>query len=576
MSLKRFWFVVRFLEIRLRFAAILVVTALLVGYWDHVQNYYERWQRGRMESTETAEQSSAHSGRREESVNEFFCPMHTFVIRDAPGKCPLCGMNLISRRKGEKQELPEGVVARVQTSPQRIVEAGVKVEPVGYQTLTRTVRAYGEVEADETRRTRVIARFGGRLEELMAGSTGASVAKGEPLARIYSPRFLAASEEYIQARKAQKRVANDPKATDEDKRRASELAALARQRLHLAGFSDEQLNALDESEKTEHSITLSAPFSGVVTERSAVQGDMVEDGTPLLTLVDLSIVWVQARVLETDLRVVRKDMPVRISTVADPGRDFFGTVDFVYPTLNPANRTAAVRIVVPNKDLALKPGMSVTVEFLGAVGKFEEVKKGAEAPVKTPAPAQDVYICPMHPEVVSGKPGKCPKCKMDLVKKPGDAAQILPGHADHEHWFCSMHPEVLSDHPGDCPKCGMKLEPKPASLDQEPWAEGYTCPMHPDRMQDNEGPCPWCDCGMKLTRHRRERVLAVPEEAVIDTGTRQIVYVESATGVYDAHTVTLGSRAGNFYPVLKGLNLGDRIVERGAFLIDAENRLNPQ
>ena len=99
--------------------------------------------------------------------------------------------------------------------------------------------------------------------------------------------------------------------------------------------------------------------------------------------------------------------------------------------------------------------------------------------------------------------------------------------------------------------------------------------MHPDELSDKPGICTTCNCGMKMVHWRVERVLSVPETAVIDTGEKKVVYVETAAGVYDARAVTLGARAGSYYPVIDGLTASQRIVTQGAFLIDAEARLNP-
>jgi hypothetical protein len=169
-----------------------------------------------------------------------------------------------------------------------------------------------------------------------------------------------------------------------------------------------------------------------------------------------------------------------------------------------------------------------------------------------------------------------------------DAQRFLASlPAGGEYYGCSMHPEVVSDEPGECPLCGMKLEKQQkaavpaavASLDagsNERWAEGYACPMHPNELSDTPGVCRTCNCGMKMQKWKVERVLSVPEPAVIDTGNRKVVYVESAPGVYDAQAVQLGTRVGAYYPVLDGLTGGERVVARGSFLIDAESRLNPE
>jgi hypothetical protein len=113
------------------------------------------------------------------------------------------------------------------------------------------------------------------------------------------------------------------------------------------------------------------------------------------------------------------------------------------------------------------------------------------------------------------------------------------------------------------------------SLVQGEMVEGYTCIMHPEYLQEHPGRCTLCDCGMQMTKWRREQVLAVPDSAVIDTGTHKFVYVEKAPGVFDAHIVLLGARAQDYYPVLRGLDPGMSIASTGSFLIDAENRLNP-
>ncbi|MBI1783897.1 efflux RND transporter periplasmic adaptor subunit [Candidatus Sumerlaeota bacterium] len=538
-TLRKILFFVKFLEIRLRFVAILVVTALVVGYWDHVQNYYERWQRERHAHEHRPGETEAPSAAEE---MEYFCPMHPFVVRDKKGKCPICGMDLVPRKKGAKTELPEGTLARVQVSPERIVQGGVEVEPVKYRLLANSLRAFGSVELDETRVSRIIARFPGRVEELKVDAVGLEVKKGDLLARLYSPKFLAASEEYAQAVGAWQRAMMDQKVSEESKTRAGDIAAFARQRLALAGFTAEQLDEIAEKGISSHYVTLFSPLAGTVLEKKVLLGDMVEEGSGLYTIADLSSLWIQAQVLEADIAAIKRGMPVEISTVSRPGEKFYGVVDFIYPTVNSENRSVKVRIVVANKEGKLRPGMYTVVEMKSPMGEFAELgdkekagmKMTGEKEKEAPPDGHDLYYCPMHPEVTSDKPGKCEKCGgMALVKK----------------------------------------EPAPAAEEGQ-WVEGFTCPMHPDILRPNAGKCDLCGCAMDLKLYRAERVLSIRETAVIDTGARQIVYVESAPGIYDARAVTLGPRAGEYYRVIEGLKETDRVVARGAFLIDAESRLN--
>ncbi|MBI4871177.1 MAG: hypothetical protein HY814_06380, partial [Candidatus Riflebacteria bacterium] len=211
----------------------------------------------------------------------------------------------------------------------------------------------------------------------------------------------------------------------------------------------------------------------------------------------------------------------------------------------------------------------------------------------------EAFVCPMHPEVASELPGTCPDCHMFL-----DA-----GKRTSKLLSCPMHPETVSDRPDKCSACGMKLEPAPASEpggrftvacsshpDLEPGEGGFCgkccpggsppasadgaarttgvcCSLSPKGVWVDAGPCPVC-----RTRCRPvviEKVLAVPDVAVIDTGTRKVVYLDLGGGVFDAVEVELGSHTGGYYPVQKGLQAGARVVTAGAFLVDAEARLSP-
>lgn len=179
-----------------------------------------------------------------------------------------------------------------------------------------------------------------------------------------------------------------------------------------------------------------------------------------------------------------------------------------------------------------------------------------------------VYYCPMHRQEVFDKPGTCTKgacAGMKLEEK-----RLGPGA--HMIFTCPMHPKVVSDKPGKCPECGMALEVKflgdPVRL-----ARRWICTDHPGEAAKDAGDC--STCGMGLKPRLTEEPLAVPFEAVIDTGERTVVFIDRGHGAYEAVEVVLGPRAGEYYPVLKGLVPGDRVVASGAFLLDAEARLNP-
>jgi hypothetical protein len=140
-------------------------------------------------------------------------------------------------------------------------------------------------------------------------------------------------------------------------------------------------------------------------------------------------------------------------------------------------------------------------------------------------------------------------------------------------WVCPLHPEVVSDKPGECPK----VHPQPQKLgfkivsDHARLSETWACPLHPEHTAGGKLRCP--ECGAPMKHVESEHLLAVPFSAVIDAGLRKVVFVEKGEGVFDAVAIEVGLRAGDYYPVLRGLAAGDRVVTKGAFLLDAETQL---
>jgi hypothetical protein len=179
-----------------------------------------------------------------------------------------------------------------------------------------------------------------------------------------------------------------------------------------------------------------------------------------------------------------------------------------------------------------------------------------------------IYICEAHPAQVFDQPGKCFKGSCNGMEL--EARKVPPG--SKVVYVCPTHPEVLSDKPGECPKDKKKLQFRVVSDKARP-VETWACPMHPERRAGGKLKCP--ECGSEMKHFQVDDLLAVPFSAVIDTGSRKVVFLERTHGTFDAVEVEVGPRAGEYYPVIKGLAAGDRVVTHGAFLLDAETRLNP-
>ncbi len=560
--------------VRLRFVAIMAAVALGVAYFDDI--------RARVERLVRPERAPDFVG---EAEHEYYCPMHPAVVRAEPGKCPQCGMPLARRKKGAKEPLPDGVLARVLLSPDRVRMAGVATVEVARRPLEKRIETVGFIEVDERRLARLSARIAGRAEKLYVDFTGMKVKAGDPVYDIYSPALLNTQRELLlelEAIERAARAAPQPAAAP----RSSPALEAARQRLLLWGIRPKQIEDLEKRREPSATMTIYSPISGTVIEKTIALGSYVEEGANPYTVADLSVVWMVAKVYEDDAPLVRLGQAVEIASVAFPGRTFEGHVSFIAPSLDRDTRTVSVRVDVPNPLELLRPGMYVTATLRAPIGP-----DGRPA-----APAVDVVYrcCAACPEIESKEPGPCPKCGMPLT--PHEVPR--EGAAGGGAWVCAcaMHADSIyrAAAPGTCALCGAPLArevtpaeganaPRDEKASPPPTRTVYWCPMHPEVTQDAPGTCEKCG-GMILEPKEvpaapaagpASAPLAIPAAAVIHTGARTVVYRGSAEGVFDAVEVVLGPRAGEWFPVIAGLAVGDRIVARGAFLVDAEARLNP-
>jgi len=285
-------------------------------------------------------------------------------------------MPLSKRRRGEKTQLPAGVLSRLQLSPFRIRQAGLAIEQVQYRTLVREIRTVGFIEYDERRLSHITARTAGRIDKLFVDFTGTAVKKNDPLVWIYSPDLVTTQEEYLLALKTLEEIKSQEQHEEASVARAKRLADSARERLRLWGITDEQIKALEESKKAETHLKIHSPIDGTVIARHVLAGQYVSEGTELYLIADLSAVWMQAEVFERDIGLVNLGQAIEITTEAYPGEAFVGNVAFIQPTVQDETRTVKVRVDVQNKEAKLKPGMYVTAVLRVPLGKRGEIFYG--------------------------------------------------------------------------------------------------------------------------------------------------------------------------------------------------------
>lgn len=261
----------------------------------------------------------------------------------------------------------EAPLAPLQLSPQRMQSIGVQLGTVESKPIDDEVRLYGNVQPDERRFAYIQTRFAGWIRQVFADATGDFVRKGEPLFTIYSPDLVASEREYILAKK--NAVALQQSTVSGVADGAASLIAAAKARLQQFDIPDSEIAKLDQTGEAITDLTVYSPASGYITERNALPNMYVQPETKLYSIADLSDVWVLAQIFQNDAGKIKPGDPAEITLDAYPGRIFKGKVDYLLPQLDVATRTLPVRLVFPNPDLRLRPGMYVNVSLKLPLGQ---------------------------------------------------------------------------------------------------------------------------------------------------------------------------------------------------------------
>ncbi len=379
-----------------------------------------------------------HAGHAEQAAL-YYCPMHPDYTSGRPGECPICHMQLVKREPEQKAAAPAAASARgyaaVLLSPQKRQLIGVKTSPARKQPLVKKIRTVGLVKVDETRVVHVHPKVEGWIEEIYARYEGDAVRKGQPLFSFYSPDFVSVQQEYLTALRLLKELPSD--VGPGVKESAEKNLAAARQRLLWWDVTPQQVEELEKRSTPARTLLLVSPMDGIVLRKHVWAGEFMERGADFYHIADLSSLWVDARLYELDLGLVRVGQEAAITFEKGTEQELRGKVVFVSPTLEEETRTAVARLEFPNADGSLKPGMFATAEILVDLG---------------------------------------------------------------------------------------------------------------ERM-------------------------VVPAEAVLDSGTRQILFVDKGEGLLEPREVTVGVKGNGLWEIVRGVSEGEPVVVNGNFLVDSESRL---
>jgi RND family efflux transporter MFP subunit len=474
------------------------------------------------------------------------------------------------------------------------------------------------------------------VDDLFIQYTGQAVKRGEPVYSLYSPEVYTAQRDYLRARKQVNDLPAD--AAEQTKMDATAFYNANLQKLALWGVSQEQLDKLDEefdrTGKTGNNLTVTSPISGIVVKKNISQGDYIQVGAEPFTVADLSKLWLQLKLYERDIPLVEVGDPVEVTVEAFPNQLFTGTVTFKAFAVDPETRTLDARVEVENVELRLRPGMFadavIQVPMATAMAALNAAQKAglrvvatsqpASQPASAPVSLSTLYREALEPYLAAQK--RLSEDKVDGVAEllAQSAAKLAPAkdadavRASYPRLIEAVKAmkgqpiEKIRDIFKDVSAAMIEIGKAAGTPAAGATVKVFRCPMKKANwLQEGDATAnPYygakmLDCGSaveslpkaapEVTPTRKHgavptgKLLAVPRSAVIDTGRIKIVYVESTPGIYDMHAVKLGPLAAEaasagqpaeeWYPVVEGLEEGDRVVTVGTFLIDAENRLNP-
>ncbi len=373
------------------------------------------------ETTSTSEGSSLTASRR---VAFYQSSMHPWIKSEKPGRCTICGMELVPVYEGETGVASDSNLITLSSNSISVV--GVRTSPVLRGGLLRSLRFAGVIDDDDSRHRILSAYVDGRLDELHVNFTGAEVAAGQPLAKFYSPMLLTAVREYLAL-----------SATGGDAL-AGQAAA---QRLRQFGLMESQIQALPKAfGSTNIHVEILAPIAGTVVKRQVYAGQFVKEGEPLFEIADFNTMWFKFDAYERDLSWIQPGMPLEIRTPSVPGRVFSSQIHFIDPNLDPGSRSAKVRVELPNPVINL--GASHRRQFLHRT--YAEAQVAVTIPDVLLISRQAVLNPDGHPVVFVDRGAGAYERRTIVVGRAGDVAwEVLGGVSEGD--LVVSHGNLLMD-----------------------------------------------------------------------------------------------------------------------------------
>lgn len=322
-------------------------------------------------------------------VDYWTCTMHPSVHSKDPGKCPICSMDLVPVKKngapksetktaatnsgttqsmgdmnmgssmGDKNMGPsaktQGESTEFTVPVERQQQLGVTYATVTKRPIQFSIRSVGILESDTSKSFDYVARVDGYVQELKVTSPGQDVLQGQPLLTIYSPDLRSTEQELVN-------LLNDRDRGGTTRASNDQLIEASKRRLKLWNVSDQEIGELEKSRRPSDQLVLRSPFDGVVNEVMTRPGMNVKMGDKLVSVLDLSTLWVWAEFYENEIGLLKKGQSIDVSLPALPNQTFRGQIAVINPTIDAMKRTSRVRIDIPNAKSVLRPGMYANAE----------------------------------------------------------------------------------------------------------------------------------------------------------------------------------------------------------------------
>ncbi|QNP54411.1 efflux RND transporter periplasmic adaptor subunit (plasmid) [Hymenobacter qilianensis] len=295
------------------------------------------------------------------ALTHYTCPMHPQISRKQPGKCPICGMDLVKAAKAAPATAGGPAAApEVLLSAQQRQLAGIRVAALGGAASTASSAAgttvlTGTITANANQTRTVSSRVAGRVERLFVRQTGATIRAGAPLVSIYSEQLQALQQEYVLSLAQQRAMGTSGN-------QYGRLVASARQKLRLLGMSEGQLRTLAATGRPTSSLTFYSPQAGLVQAVGVTEGQYVGEGTLLVSLTNLSLVWVEAQLYPEEVAGVEMGQSVQVQVAGLPDA-YSGRVVFLSPEREANSKVTLLRVQLANAGGRLQPGMQANVRL---------------------------------------------------------------------------------------------------------------------------------------------------------------------------------------------------------------------